>query len=161
LISLGRWQGRGSYTPEVKIQVRKIQQKPYLRSLKPMHMLHKMPFFLFLVLAYVGLSCKTKAKQAQSPSLLGRWEVHSIETPEQIVSGLAMGEPKYEFTAGGQRLKIYLEPPRCDSIAYERRGDSIFYPETPKIPAVKIQKLSRDSLVLINDKVIWRLYRKT
>lgn len=91
--------------------------------------------------------------------LYARWNVAYIATPDRTTTGQEMGEPHYEFTRDGKRIKSFDSPPHNEATRYEVRNDSIFYPDNAKLPAVKIVKLSNDSLVLQSDKSDWHLYR--
>jgi hypothetical protein len=92
-------------------------------------------------------------------ALYGDWEVLYISTPERVSTGKEMGEPLYNFGKDGQRSKSFRTPPHTEKVPYELKGDSIIYPNS-KIPAIKITKLNKDSLILDNDKTSWHLYRK-
>ncbi len=90
--------------------------------------------------------------------LYRKWQVRSIETAGQASTGKDMGDPFYEFTRTNERIKGYETPPHKETVRFERRADSIFYPDNPKLPAVRISKISKDSLILQSEKAIWRLY---
>lgn len=111
------------------------------------------------------VACKSKLSTTQQPAafnielLYARWNVAYIATPDRTTTGQEMGEPHYEFTRDGKRIKSFDSPPHSEATRYEVRNDSIFYPENPKLPAVKIVKLSNDSLVLQSEKSDWHLYR--
>jgi hypothetical protein len=79
----------------------------------------------------------------------------------KIMPGAYMGYPQYEFNKEGKRIKtLHEEPaPPPEIVAYALRNDSIIYPNNPKLPAVKILKLTNDSLVLRSEKLDWHLYR--
>ena len=104
-------------------------------------------------------ACKISSKSPKPASLYGTWQVASIATPERLATGEEMGNPQYTFQNNGYRIKAYLSPAFRDSVAFVLRGDSIFYPENPKLPPVKILKLQNDSLVLESPSALWRLYR--
>jgi hypothetical protein len=119
-------------------------------------------FWLLLLLNFAFFSCKS----AQSVSeknidafLYQKWKVHVIETTERNSTGAEMGEPMYEFTRTGERVKSYETPPHSESIKFSLNKDSISYPDNPKLPASRISKISKDSLILSNDKAVWRLYK--
>lgn len=115
-----------------------------------------------LVLCLVWACGSTNGKGKLDQKLLyGLWKVKSIETAAKIIGGEAMGNPQYEFTEGGERIKTLdtTPAPPPEKIKYKLEGDEISYPDNPKLPAVKITKLSKDSLILVNDKVIWTMYK--
>lgn len=119
-------------------------------------------FWLLLLLNFAFFSCKS----AQSVSeknidafLYQKWKVSVIETAERNSTGKEMGEPMYEFTRTGERIKSYETPPHSESIKFTLNKDSISYPDNPKLPASRISKISKDSLILSNDKAVWRLYK--
>ena len=119
-------------------------------------------FWLLLLLNFAFFSCKS----AQSVSeknidafLYQKWKVSVIETAERNSTGAEMGEPMYEFTRTGERIKSYETPPHSESIKFSLNKDSLSYPDNPKLPASRISKISKDSLILSNDKAVWRLYK--
>ncbi len=63
--------------------------------------------------------------------LYGLWKVESIETPLKIIGGEAMGNPQYEFTQEGERIKtlntIPAPPPK--KIKYVLKEGEISYPD--------------------------------
>ena len=75
--------------------------------------------------------------------------------------GEFMGNPEYEFTKEGKRIKtLNTDPaPPPESVEYKIQGDSIQYPNKPNFPAMKIAKLSKDTLVLSNNKLSWYLHK--
>jgi len=117
------------------------------------------------MLLFIFTACKN-GQNGQSNSnpkikpelLAGRWKVAFIETSDKRASGKEMGDPIYEF-ANGYRYKIFETPPHRDSVRYELKNDSIAYPDNAKLPTVKISKLSKDSLVLVSEKAVWRLFK--
>jgi ABC-type oligopeptide transport system substrate-binding subunit len=122
------------------------------------------PLFALLLLAGCIAGCKSSANTGKSVNekqidsfLYQKWKVHSIQTGSQAVSGKDMGDPLYEFTRTGERIKSYETPPHSESTKFALKQDSITFPENPKLPAARISKISKDSLILTNDKAIWRL----
>lgn len=115
-----------------------------------------------LLLLPLLFSCKSQQATVKEEHieqfLYKKWQVRSIETPEKASTGKDMGDPFYEFTRTGERIKGFETPPHKESVRFERRADSIFYPDNPKLPAVRIVKISKDSLVLKSEKATWRLY---
>ncbi|MCP4441119.1 MAG: hypothetical protein GY810_19515 [Aureispira sp.] len=122
----------------------------------------KKTIFGCLVLLTIWACGSTNGKGKVDKKLLyGLWKVKSIETVQKIIGGEAMGNPQYEFTESGERIKTLntMPAPPPEKIKYLLSGDEITYPDNPKLPAVKIAKLSKDSLILMNDKVKWTMYK--
>lgn len=121
------------------------------------------PLLALLLCCGCIAGCKSSAKtvtEKQIDSFLyQKWKVHSIQTGEQAVSGKDMGEPIYEFSRTGERIKSYATPPHSESTKFALKQDSITFPDNPKLPASRISKISKDSLILSNDKATWRLYK--
>ncbi len=118
-------------------------------------------FFCGLLLPFFFMACKNGQRSQtaiKSELLAGRWKVAFIETADKRASGAEMGDPIYEF-ADGFRYKIFETPPHRDSVRYELKNDSIAYPDNAKLPTVKISKLTKDSLVLVSEKAVWRLFK--
>lgn len=117
-----------------------------------------------ILLALVGLlamACQS-AKQQTPKALYGTWKVAYFRFKDgKVMPGALMGYPQYEFTKEGKRIKNLNEEPAPppEVVTYAVRNDSIFYPEHPKLPAVKIAKLTQDSLVLDSEKLTWHLYK--
>lgn len=121
--------------------------------------------WIFLCSASIFFACKTQDKISKKDIesfLFQKWHVSSIATAKQTISGRDMGEPTYEFTRNYERIKAYTEPPKEEKVKFSIIGDSIAYPENPKLPVLHIQKLTKDSLILRNDsaQVVWNLYIK-
>lgn len=123
--------------------------------------------YLLLALSFVllGVACKTQetiSKKDIERFLYQKWDVLFIKTPQNTISGIDMGSPTYEFNTNNERIKAYTEPPRSEKIKFLLKGDSISYPDNPKLPAVHIEKITKDSLILRNDsvQVVWSLYIK-
>ena len=97
-----------------------------------------------------------------SKDLYGLWRVHYIQTKEQLITGKMMGNLQYEFTKEGKRVQTLdtIPKPPPDSITFKLGKKEISYPENPKLPTVKILKLTKDSLVLKSEKAEWHLYKK-
>ncbi|MCH2044329.1 MAG: hypothetical protein MK212_09290 [Saprospiraceae bacterium] len=122
---------------------------------------------LFILLFFTALfsACKNtqdSSNTKQDSNLLhGLWKIEYIKTSKQTMPGQAMGNPRYEFTKDGYRIKTLdtTPAPPPDSVAYKVENQQISYPANPKLPQVTITLLTNDSLVLKNDKVEWRLYK--
>ena len=122
-------------------------------------------FLLFVVAITLCMGCKSPEKLKQqniSKYLFQKWDVAFIYTANRTTTGLEMGEPTYEFTTNYERIKAYTEPPKEEKIKFQIKKDSLFYPENPKLPAMHIQKVTKDTLILHNDKinVTWHLFIK-
>jgi hypothetical protein len=129
--------------------------------------------FLFISLSFYA--CKTtqnsrkkeaKPKEEKLSSkfdydkLYKIWDVESINAGGRLISGVAMGDPRYEFTKDGKRIKSYEIPPHSESVDYEIKNDSIFYKGAKDLPSVLIQELTDSTLILVNEKAEWKLYIK-
>lgn len=115
-----------------------------------------------LLLTLLGLMACQATKQTTPHPLHGVWKVAFFRFQDgRIMPGALMGYPQYEFTVLGNRIKTLNEEPSPppDTVVYAMRNDSIYYPERPKLPAVKIIKLTSDSLILHNEKLTWHLYK--
>lgn len=132
-------------------------------------------FFIILVLVLSHQACKSpeKIKQARTnpkrekatsavdlDQLCKVWDVESIDAGGKIISGAAMGDPRYEFTKAGQRIKSYEIPPHSESVDYEIRNDSIHYKGPKDLPSVLIKELTDSTLILSHEKAEWKLYIK-
>ena len=116
---------------------------------------------LGLILALCCMACQT-SKLTTPKALYGTWKVAYFRfTDGQVMPGALMGYPKYQFTEDGKRIKTLDEEPAPppEEVVYAVRNDSIFYPERPKLPPVKIDKLTSDSLILQSEKLTWHLYK--
>lgn len=118
--------------------------------------------FFSIILFSACSNTKDKSNQKEDLSLLhGLWKIEYIKTPTQTMPGKAMGNPQYEFTKDGYRIKTLntMPAPPPDSVSYKVEDKKISYPSNPKLPNVEITLLTKDSLVLKNEKVEWRLYK--
>ncbi|MCH2023614.1 MAG: hypothetical protein MK207_14145 [Saprospiraceae bacterium] len=121
---------------------------------------------ILLILFFIG--CKSsKIEKIQNRStdinlLFGLWKVTAFRFNDgRVMLGEYMGNPEYEFTKEGNRIKtLNTEPaPPAESVEYKIEGDSIKYPQKPKFPNMKIVKLSKDTLVLSNKTLSWYLHK--
>ncbi len=125
--------------------------------------LHKT--ILIVGLLIVITACQSSRSMVNTKLFYGIWKVDAFKFREgermKIMPGAYMGYPQYEFNKEGKRIKtLHEEPaPPPEIVAYALRNDSIIYPNNPKLPAVKILKLTNDSLVLRSEKLDWHLYR--
>lgn len=122
-----------------------------------------MKLFFILGCVFIFFQCnnsKKLSKNKYQKELIAKWEVIAFRFHDgRVMPGEYMGYPCYEFTENGYRVKTLNEKPSPppDSIRFAIKGDSIWYPEKPKFPAMKIVKLKADTLVLSNDKLSWYL----
>ena len=86
------------------------------------------------------------------------WSADSMILGDKVVSGFELGDPQYEFTKDGQRIKSYTTPPHKESVNYFIRNDSIHYKSEKALPSSAIAILTDSTLVLKNEKAIWKLY---
>lgn len=119
-----------------------------------------------LLLPLLGLACYSSSSTTIHTKLFyGVWKVDAFKFREgervKIMPGAYMGYPQYEFNKEGKRIKTLNEQPSPppEIVSYELRKDSLIYPENPKLPAVKILRLTKDSLILRSEKLDWHLYR--
>jgi hypothetical protein len=125
-----------------------------------------MPKFIYLLsgLAIFIFSCKSPEKIIKKPvglnlELLYKvWSVDSMIVGGNALSGIEMGDPQYEFTRDGQRIKSFTTPPHKESVNYFIRNDSIHYKTEKALPSSFIAVLTDSTLVLKNEKAIWKLY---
>lgn len=132
-------------------------------------------FLLILVFVLSHQACKSPEKISQAKDkpkkkeavpgidldkLCKVWDVESIDAGGKLISGTAMGDPRYEFTKDGQRIKSYEIPPHSESVDYEIRKDSIYYEGPKDLPPVLIKELTDSTLILSNEKAEWKLYIK-
>lgn len=137
--------------------------------------MHRLSFFLVLVLLLCHQSCKSPEKLSKTKDnpkkedvvsgvdldkLCKLWDVESIDAAGKLISGAAMGDPRYEFTKDGQRIKSYEIPPHSESVDYEIRNDSIHYKGEKDLPSVHIKELTDSTLILSHEKAEWKLYIK-
>lgn len=93
--------------------------------------------------------------------LYGEWNVETIKTMDREMSGKMLGLPAYEFSKDGKRkhsLKS-ISKQEAKVIKYEVSDSTILYPENPKLPSVRIVRLTRDTLILENARVKWILFK--
>jgi hypothetical protein len=121
---------------------------------------------LLSVFAMFIFSCKSTEKIIKKTvginiELLYKvWSVDSMILGDKVVSGYELGDPQYEFTKDGQRIKSYTTPPHTESVNYFIRNDSIHYKSEKALPSSAIANLTDSTLVLRNEKAIWKLYIK-
>lgn len=110
-------------------------------------------------------ACSTTKSGLNKSSLklfYGVWKVASFEFADgRKMPGVFMGNPQYEFSEDGKRTKTLntVPAPPPEIVEYVIDGDSIRYPNKPKFPAMKIELVSADSLVLSNAKLSWYLHK--
>lgn len=123
--------------------------------------------FIPLLFAFSIIACNpsgsttssTKSKKIKTEWLYGNWKVVAFRFADgRVMLGEYMGYPQYDFSKEGKRTKTLIEqpPPPPEIVEYKIEGDSIKYPNS-KFPAMKIERLSKDTLVLANDKLSWYL----
>lgn len=98
----------------------------------------------------------------QQKNFYGLWKVTAFRFHDgRVMPGEYMGNPQYKFDKENRRIKTLDEVPAPppEVIEYRLKGDSIFYPTRPKFPAMKIVKLTADTMVLQNDKLSWYLHK--
>jgi predicted small secreted protein len=121
-------------------------------------------FLLFILSACNTTRQGTSGKKVKSKFKLERlykvWDVERISIGEMSRSGAEMGDPQYEFTNDGQRIKSYKIPPHSESVDYIIRNDSIIFTGNNKLPASAIVSLTDSTLILSNEKAEWKLYIK-
>lgn len=123
--------------------------------------------FFIALLSIAFWACKsnnsaTSKKIKQLDLLYGLWKVDEFKfTDGKTMAGVYMGNPQYDFSEEGKRTKTLntIPAPPPEIIDYVVDGDSIRYPSKPKFPAMKIAKLTKDSLILSNSKLSWYLYK--
>lgn len=115
--------------------------------------------FYFAMVLLLLAACKTS--KLNTELLYGLWKVAYIQTPERTSHGPEMGNPQYEFTREGKRIKTLntVPPGPPETVAFQLDKNQISYPENPKLPVVTILKLTADSLVLKSEKAEWHLYK--
>ena len=121
-----------------------------------------------LTIVFYFCACKSPEKLSnkktslKSDLLYKVWDVQSITIAGQgkIISGAEMGDPQYEFTRDGQRIKSYVTPPKKESVGFFIKNDSIHYISEKPLPSSAIAELTDSTLVLKNDKAVWNLYIK-
>lgn len=140
---------------------------PFLFGAQPLYSLIKLLKMRYIasLLLLSGcwfIACQATKKNTSSKELYGSWNVAFFRFHDgRIMPGALMGYPRYDFTEDGYRIKNLNEQPSPppDSVRYTVRNDSIFYPDRPKLPPVKIIRLTPDSLVLDSEKLTWHLYK--
>jgi hypothetical protein len=124
--------------------------------------------FLFFTFALLFTACKITDKTVKDATaskmdlFYGQWKVIAFRFLDgRVMPGEYMGNPQYEFTKEGKRIKtLNTEPaPPPEAVDYKIEGDSIKYPNNPKYPAMKIARLIKDTMVLSNDKLSWYLHK--
>jgi hypothetical protein len=123
-------------------------------------------FYAISVFAFVLISCKSSENISKKQlglnlqQLYKVWDVDSMYVSGKVLSGAEMGDPQYEFTKDGQRIKSYVTPPHKESVSYFIRNDSIHYKSEKALPSSAIAELTDSTLVLKNEKTTWKLYIK-
>jgi hypothetical protein len=117
--------------------------------------------FLFACNNTKGTSKNSQEVISKAEILVGEWQMMAIRFKDgRVMMGDLMGNPYYEYTKGGIRVKTLRTTPAPppDSTKYVVKGDSLFYPGT-KYPAMKIEQVTMDTIILENDKLTWHLAR--
>lgn len=118
--------------------------------------------FLLLLVACNSSQSTTKNSKLKMKWLYGAWKVTAFRFNDgRVMPGEYMGHPQYEFSKEGLRTKTLNEEPAPppEIVEYKIVNDSITYPTKPKYPAMKIARLTQDTLVLTNDKLSWFLHK--
>jgi hypothetical protein len=125
---------------------------------------------VFIVFAFLILfaACKGSEKLGKKTAklkielLYKVWDVDSIIVGGggKAASGAEMGNPQYEFTKEGQRIKSFKSPPHSEAVSFFVRNDSIHYSSEKALPSSAITALTDSTLVLKNEKAVWKLYIK-
>jgi hypothetical protein len=113
------------------------------------------------IFVLLGLwSCRVQ-KGIDISLLYGEWNVESIKTMDREMSGQTLGLPAYKFSKDGKRTHTLKSIAKASAkvVKYEVSDSTIIYPENPKLPSVRIVRLTRDTLVLENAKVKWILFK--
>lgn len=108
-----------------------------------------------------GTSKTDQKGTSTAEMLVGQWQMLAIRFKDgRVMMGEFMGNPHYEFTTNGSRIKTLntTPAPPPETTQYEVKGDSVFYPGT-KYPAMKIIKIHPDTVKLENEKLSWHLAR--
>ena len=123
--------------------------------------------FIFVISFTICLtSCLSKKNVVQKPKLdlellYKVWDVENITVESgKSISGVDMGDPQYEFTKDGKRIKSYKIPPHSEFVTFIIRNDSIIYTGEKPLPASAIVELSAERLTLKSEKAEWKLYIK-
>jgi hypothetical protein len=130
-------------------------------------MKYKILFTITIVLTVCFNACQTKKNIVQPKPkinidlLYQIWDVESITLDGGKTStGLDMGNPQYEFTRDGNRIKSYTNPPHTEIVTFIVRNDSILYTTEKPLPPVAILELTADKMILKSEKAEWKLYIK-
>jgi hypothetical protein len=129
-------------------------------------MKYQVLFALTIAFTVCLTSCYTKKNIIQKPKfdlelLYKVWDVESITVESgKSISGVEMGDPQYEFTKDGKRVKSYKIPPHSEFVTFIIRNDSIIYTGEKPLPASAIVELSAEKLTLKSEKAEWKLYIK-
>jgi hypothetical protein len=125
---------------------------------------------IFTIIAMIILfaACKGSEKLGKKTAKLNIdllykvWDVDSIIVSGggKAASGADMGNPQYTFTKDGQRIKSFKSPPHSESVNFFVRNDSIHYNSEKALPSSAITTLTDSTLILKNEKAIWKLYIK-
>ena len=118
---------------------------------------------LLMIVFFYSCSSSMKLKSRSKfnlDHLYKIWDVESISAGNKLSTGEEMGNPKYEFQKEGIRIKSYIEPPHSESVKFFLRNDSIHYISEKNLPSSAILELTKDKLVLKNEKAEWRLFNK-
>jgi hypothetical protein len=130
-------------------------------------MKYQILFALFITFFFSLLSCQSTKNFTHSKSkfdldLLYRvWDVETITVENgKSISGKEMGDPQYEFTKDGKRIKSFTTPPHSEFVIFTLRNDSIFYESEKPLPPTSIIELTKEKLTLKSEKAEWKLYVK-
>lgn len=118
-------------------------------------------FSFILIISACGSSSRLFSKK-DIDYLIGKWDVLAFRFHDgRVMPAEYMGYPYYEFTSDGKRIKRLKEQPSPppEVITYAIKADSIWYPDKPTFPAMKVEKFKNDTLVLTNHTLSWYLLR--
>lgn len=118
----------------------------------------KISIFVLTAIFIAGVTaCGTSKLGFKVSNLYRVWNVKELVTKDKTVSGTMMGNPTYEFTKEGKRIKR-LPPAPEESVGFVLKKGIIEYPGS-KYPTVTIEKLTEDSLILKNENTRWVMYK--
>ena len=133
-----------------------------MTNYKKIHTVNQNTWLFYLMICCVLhlVACSTNRSNVHnqaisSPSLHGNWQMLAIRFVDgRVMLGEYMGNPHYEFTLSGWRVKrLYTElAPSPDSVKYTFKGDSIFY-IGKNYPSMHVSWHTPDTLCLSNHKL--------